>query len=73
MKLPSKSTPYKNSVIALFPRILSLLREKDMSVSEIYEQIKDYSCGEYVAALDALYAFGKVDYNEERRMLHYVG
>lgn len=73
MKLPSKSTPYKNSVIALFPRILSLLGERDMSVSELYEQMKNYSCGEYMAALDALYALGKIDYIEDRRMLHYVG
>ena len=73
MKLPSKSTPYKNSIIAMFPPILSLLREEDMFVLELYGQMKDYSCGEYITALDALYALGKVDLDEDRRLLHYVG
>lgn len=73
MKLPSKSTPYKNSVIAMFPRILSMLSKNDMAVSDLYEQLKEYSCSDYTSALDALYALGKIEFIEERRMLHYVG
>ena len=50
MKLPGKTTAYKDSVISLFPDILRLLKTEDMTVSELRKIIKaDY--GNYVAAL----------------------
>ena len=70
MKLPGKSTSYKNSVIALFPAILRLLEKNDMPVSELYRAISaEYS--DFVSALDCLYALGKIDITE-RRLLHYA-
>lgn len=70
MKLPGKSTTYKNSVIALFPAIIRILKIKDMSVSDLHKQIAS-DCGDYVAALDCLYALGKIELSE-RGMLHFV-
>ncbi len=70
MKLPGKSTPYKNSIIALFPSILSALKENDLAISDLFGRLNtDY--GSYIAALDCLYALGKVEVCE-RRKLHYV-
>jgi len=70
MKLPGKSTTYRNSVIALFPVILKLLRKTDMPVSDLYEQVHaDY--GNFTGALDCLYALRIIELNDGR-LLHYV-
>jgi hypothetical protein len=73
MKLPSKSTPYKDSVIALFPSILSLLKQGDRSVLELYKKAQIEDVGDYANALDCLYALGKIEITQEGGMLHYVG
>ncbi|MBQ6480300.1 MAG: hypothetical protein IJI45_04195 [Anaerolineaceae bacterium] len=70
MKLPGKSTPYKTSIMALFPPILSALKEDDLAVSDLFDRL-DTDYGSYIAALDCLYALGRVEICE-RRMLHYV-
>lgn len=72
MKLPGKSTPYKNSVIALFPDILSVLRQNECSVLELYRQTGISSVSDYMNALDCLYALGKIEISEEGGLLHYV-
>jgi len=73
MKLPSKTTPYSNSVISLFPRILKSLQKTDLPVSELYRQCSDRDYGDFISALDCLYALGRLEIDEERRLLHYVG
>lgn len=74
MKTPSKVTPYKESTIAKFPVVLSLLEKEDMTPSELYakvqkSKIKDIT--EFVEVLDCLYAMNKIEIREEA--LHYVG
>ncbi len=73
MKLPSKVTPYKDSILAKFPIVLTALQECDMTPSELYKKIKNKvaSAAEMVEILDCLYALGKVEllYGE---VLHYV-
>jgi hypothetical protein len=73
MKLPGKSTPYKSSVIALFPEILSILKADDCSVLELFKKSSILSVGDYMNALDCLYALGKIEITEEGGLLHYVG
>ena len=73
MKLPGKSTPYKNSVLALFPDILSVLRQSECSVLDLYRQTGITSVSDYMNALDCLYALGKIEISEEGGLLHYVG
>lgn len=73
MKIPSKVTPYKESTIAKFPIVLSLLEKRDISPSELYESLKKNkieSILEYVEVLDCLYALGKIELRGE--LLHYV-
>jgi len=60
------------SVIAAFPPILCALEPKDMAPSELYGQCKPMPIGEFVGALDCLYALGKVELIQEEGTLHYV-
>lgn len=73
MRLPSKSTPYKDSVIAFFPAILGLLKQGDLSVLELYKQAQILNVSDYSNALDCLFALGKIEITEEGGLLHYVG
>lgn len=73
MKLPSKTTPYKGSVLAAFPAILTQLREQNMTVAELRKALPEIDFGDFINALDCLYALGKVDLDAERRTLNYVG
>lgn len=72
MKLPSKTTPYQNSILAVFPTILTLLREQDLTVSELHKALPDIAYGDYVSALDCLYALRKIELDAERGKLSYV-
>ena len=73
MRLPSKVTPYKDSILAKFPVVLATLQECDMTPSELYNKVKRSisTAAELVEILDCLYALGKVEllYGE---VLHYV-
>lgn len=74
MKLPSKVTPYKESTIAKFPAVLSLLEDGDMTPQELYDKVKKSkitNISEFVEVLDCLYAMNKIEIHEE--VLHYVG
>ena len=74
MKMPSKVTPYKESILAKFPVILTLLEKEDLSPTELYgkvrkSKIKDIT--EFVEVLECLYAMNKIELRKE--VLHYVG
>ena len=74
MKMPSKVTPYKESVIAKFPVILEILEKQDLSTKELYvkvrkSKVKDIT--EFVEVLECLYAMNKIELRKE--VLHYVG
>ena len=74
MKIPSKVTPYKESTIAKFPIILSLLEQNDMTPNELLESMADRkdNMSEVLDALDCLYALRKIDLIQEGSLLHYV-
>ncbi len=74
MKVPSKVTPYKESTIAKFPVVLSILENKDMTPNELFEKVRKSKINdvtEFVEVLDCLYAMNKIDIQEG--VLHYVG
>ena len=75
MRLPSKVTPYKSSILAKFPPILSILEKEDVSPEKLFQIVKkDFSdVGEYLETLDCLFALGKIVLLEKRSELHYVG
>ena len=74
MRLPNKVTPYMNSVVARFPDILETLMQRDMSPKELFELTtagkKDM--GDFLSALDCLFALGKIELVNERGVLRYV-
>lgn len=72
MKLPDKTTIYSNSVLALFPEILSQLKNKNMGVNELYQNVcKEQDFENFVNSLEALYALGKIGINGED-LLYYA-
>lgn len=74
MRLPSKVTPFSDSVISLFPTILECLEQQDMSPHDLFERLssgKDISV--FMNALDCLFALGQIEIKEETGVLHYVG
>ena len=73
MKLPSKSTPYKNSVLTLFPSILSMLKEHDMRITDLQKELPEVYLGDLISTLDCLYALKMVELDGERRTISYVG
>lgn len=72
MKLPNKVITYNESILRLFPIILSTLKIKDYSVIELYFKINIRDINEFMDALDCLYAINKITFNDLTRELHYV-
>ncbi|MBQ7243134.1 MAG: hypothetical protein IJS52_02915 [Bacilli bacterium] len=74
MRLPSKFTPYKQSVISKFPIVLEALETSDMTVMTLYKKVKSNMNGlkEFMEILDCLFILKKITLEEER-MLHYAG
>ena len=74
MRLPNKVTDYKSSILFYFPLILGALEQRDASPSDLYQGLKNkkISIGEYIDALDCLFALGKIELDEDRRVLRYV-
>lgn len=75
MRLPNKVTPYTGSVISRFPDVLNALQEKDMSPKELFELTTSgkNDMGDFLSALDCLFALGKIELIEEGGVLRYVG
>jgi len=77
MRLPSKVTNYRNSLLALFPYILTELSLHDLDLLLLYYAVKkgryvNLSIGVYLQALDCLFALGKVDFVKDSEVLQYV-
>jgi len=72
MKLPSKTIPYNQSIIAQFPKVLSILKDKDMPVLELMQIITndEITISDFMSILDCLYALRKIELLEGS--LHYV-
>lgn len=74
MKLPSKITSYKESVISKFHPLLSALQEADTGVFTLYKTTKKHfnSIEEFMDTLDCLFALQRVKYDAKREVLCYV-
>lgn len=75
MRFPSKATPYACSIFIYFPKILSRLEERDKTPLELVDEIgiDENTLGDFISALDCLYALRQIDFNEKGMELHYVG
>ena len=74
MRLPSKITSYRESVISKFSPVLSALQESDIEIFALYKTTMKYfsSIEEFMDTLDCLFALQKIKYDEEREVLCYV-
>lgn len=71
MKFPNKVTPYKRSIFPKLPSILALIKEKDYSVTTLYECVSEsLSINEFIDVLDCLFTLGQITLRNE--VLHYV-
>lgn len=75
MRLPSKITPYKASILARFPLLLKPLREGALRPSDLYSKTRSKlsGLGEFVLVLDCLYALGAIEFDDENGVIRYVG
>lgn len=75
MKFPNKVTPYKESILAKFPVVLTALKNEDMNPVRLFAKVKSKvtDVGEFIEILDCLYAMGKIELLDEGEVLHYVG
>jgi hypothetical protein len=74
MRLPSKVNTFSDSVIALFPSILTRLIEEDMTAHELLEGTKTTTSeiSAFIDALDCLFALGRIGIREGAETLYYV-
>lgn len=74
MRLPNKVNSFNGSVISRFPVVLNVLEQGDTSPSTLYDSVIKTvgDISEFIEILDCLYALGKIEFNAETRLLHYV-
>jgi hypothetical protein len=74
MILPNKLISFQDCILAKTVYILEKISDSDFSVIELYEQVETHfeDLNEYMLALDVLYVLGKIEYNEELRVIQYV-
>lgn len=73
MRLPSKVTPFKASVLAKLPMLLKILQERDIRAGELYHKVKSrMSPADFIEAMDCLFLLGKVEFIAGTEVLHYV-
>lgn len=75
MRLPSKITPYKASILAKFPFLLNPLQKGAISPSALYQKTKGRlsGLGEYFLVLDCLFALGVIEFDDKNGVIRYVG
>ena len=74
MRLPNKVITYKESVLSKFNPVLAVLKEQDISPSNLYKKVRRYmdDIGEFMEVMDCLYALGKVELDVKKGVFHYV-
>lgn len=74
MLLPNKLYSYNESSLSKFSVVLKELKVRPLSVHELYRRVikKMDDVNEFIDVLDCLYALKKVEYDENKEVLHYV-
>ena len=75
VRLPNKSIPYGKSVFMYLPRILQILAKRKYSPLQLYQKIEmaEKDWGDYMDALDCLFALSAIELSKDGRLLRYVG
>jgi hypothetical protein len=74
MILPSKVIKFEESVIGRIANILDIVKEKDIKVSELYEDLADKfeDINQFILAIDVLYLLDAIEFDHERGILSNV-
>ena len=74
MRLPSKVTPYKASILAKMPIILKTLEVRDMRPEELFQKVKGRGINpaDFIEIMDCLFILGKVEFLPGTEVLHYA-
>lgn len=74
MRYPNKIISYSQSIIPSFPEVLSAIRKAPLSPDDLYKiTVKAFAdVGEFVEALDCLYAMGYIEYDRKTGRLQNV-
>lgn len=67
MQLPNKLYSYKNSTLALIPKVLGEIKEGPVPVFELYNKLKPElsDATDFLSVMDCLYALRAANINEE--------
>ncbi len=61
MNFPDKVTCYSDSILSRFPRILSIVQKRSISVSALYRKAQPLNIASFMEILDSLYAMQKIE------------
>lgn len=67
MQLPNKLYSFQESTLCLIPKVMRELTEGSVSVVELYQRMTPHLAEptDFLSVMDALYALGAVDLNED--------
>ena len=67
MQLPNKLYSYKNSTLALIPKVLREIKENPVPVFELYGKLKPElnDATDFLSVMDCLYALRAADINDK--------
>ena len=67
MQLPNKLYSYRDSTLALIPKILKRLQKQPIELNDLYREMKPelVDATDFMPAMDCLYALRAVDINDE--------
>lgn len=74
MKLPNKITSYSESVLSKIPIVMKILSEHELTPFHLYSSAKKHfkNIEEFIDVLDCLFWLKKLDYDENRGVLHVI-
>ena len=70
MQLPNKLYSYKNSTLAVIPKVLSEIKDGPVPVFELYDKLKQElsDATDFLSVMDCLYALRAADINDEGKV-----
>ncbi len=75
MRLPSKVTPYRRSILPYFPIVIKALQQEgDIGPGDLFQKVKHngIDMADFIEILDGLYLLGRIDFILGKGVLHYV-
>lgn len=64
MNFPDKVTCYSDSILAAFPKVLTVLQKKSLPVFVLYKKVGTMNIADFMEILDCLYAMKKIEIKE---------